>query len=238
MLQRRRGPTRGLSPDDGDVGSNQHQAFPRKDFEAVEGGGSPNAHSPSAILSEEVDRFNSSSSRNRQNPTSFSVAHVAADSLIGGPSDGLSRGPYGVNHSNSSSKDKVLKATTSTADASTGERAAFPSVGYLADEPKVDVGGTPATKNSRGPFGNVGVGRAVMEAAQQLAHRCQIPGVNEAATLVSILAELLVNSRSIGGSQSSLKRCHSIVIILKRAAKVLGKVRRFGLAGARLSFSV
>lgn len=121
----------------------------------------------------------------------------------------------------------MLRDTTSTADFSTGGRAAFPSADYTADDSKADVGGdTPATKHGAGSSGSVGVGRAVLEAAQQLAHHCQIPGVSEAATLVSILVDLLVNSRSIGGgSESSLKRCHSIVIMLKRAAKVLGKVR-------------
>lgn len=88
----------------------------------------------------------------------------------------------------------------------------------------VDVG--PAGGRRRSCGGGVGVARAVMEAARDLAKCSPILGVSEAATLVSILIDLVSDSKySDRESEARIKRCRSIVILLQRAGKVLGKVR-------------
>ncbi|CAM9095208.1 unnamed protein product [Ectocarpus sp. 6 AP-2014] len=68
----------------------------------------------------------------------------------------------------------------------------------------------------------VAYGQAVLVAAEELAHYCQIPGVSEAATAVSILVHLVLDSRELT-SGTGVKRCRSIVMMLERAAKVLGQ---------------
>ncbi|CBJ27854.1 conserved unknown protein [Ectocarpus siliculosus] len=69
----------------------------------------------------------------------------------------------------------------------------------------------------------VGCGQAVLAAAEKLAHSCQIPGISEAATAVSILIRLVLDSRDLTSSPG-VKRCRSIVVMLERASKVLGNV--------------
>ncbi|CAB1116130.1 unnamed protein product [Ectocarpus sp. CCAP 1310/34] len=68
----------------------------------------------------------------------------------------------------------------------------------------------------------LGYGEAMLVAAKDLAHHCQIPGVSEAATAVSILIHLVLDNRDLTSS-AGVKRCRSIVMMLERAAKVLGK---------------
>ncbi|CAM9829016.1 unnamed protein product [Ectocarpus sp. 8 AP-2014] len=59
-----------------------------------------------------------------------------------------------------------------------------------------------------------------MAAAQELAQHCQIPGVSEAATAVSILVRLVSDSRDYAvRGDAGVKRCRSIVMMLERAAK-------------------
>lgn len=78
---------------------------------------------------------------------------------------------------------------------------------------------------SRAASNRMGVSEAVLEAAQDLAQRSQILGVSEAATLVSILVKLVTDKRgNIAGVEWRVKRCRSIIIILQRAEKLLGKV--------------
>lgn len=75
--------------------------------------------------------------------------------------------------------------------------------------------------------GGIGYGQAVMEAAQELTEHCQIPGVSEAATVVFILVRLVSDTRdNVGRGDAGVKRCRSIVMMLERAAKVLGKASR------------
>lgn len=130
----------------------------------------------------------------------------------------------------------AVAVTTSTVSSSARRRDECNSVysgdgvagdAYVANERKPnvdDVGSSSSTgrrKSSRGS----GLGRAVAELAQQLALNSQIPGVSEAAGAVSILVDLLTNNReNKKGAEASLKRCGSIVVMLQRAAKVLGKV--------------
>lgn len=128
-----------------------------------------------------------------------------------------------------------LTATNSTADMLTEERAAdlagleFPVEDGADDDdaPSAADGLPAATAGGRGGRTSTGFGygRAVLTAAQELAQHCQIPGVSEAATMVSILINLVSDSRDCTSrGDAGVKRCRSIVMILKRAAKVLGKV--------------
>ena len=74
--------------------------------------------------------------------------------------------------------------------------------------------------------GNIGLGHAVLAAAQELAHHCQVPGISEAASVVCIMANLVTDSRDVSsGSESRLRQCRSIVVVLKRAEKVVDLVR-------------
>ncbi|CAM9226240.1 unnamed protein product [Ectocarpus sp. 12 AP-2014] len=69
-----------------------------------------------------------------------------------------------------------------------------------------------------------GLGQAVLAAAQELAWSCQIPGVSEAAGALCIMANLFTDSRDIDqASKSRLRQCHSIVLALERADKVVAK---------------
>ena len=73
--------------------------------------------------------------------------------------------------------------------------------------------------------GGIGLGHAVLAAAQELAHQCQIPGVSEAATAVCIMANLVTNNReNVGASESRLRQCRTVLMALKRAANVADKV--------------
>lgn len=68
---------------------------------------------------------------------------------------------------------------------------------------------------------------AVVEAAHCLASHSAIPGVSEAARLVSILVNLVTDYRDCTSEvQWRVKRCRSIIFMLERAGEVLGKVRR------------
>lgn len=117
-----------------------------------------------------------------------------------------------------------LTSTNSTTDASTEERTdeQHDGFGFSAEE---GVDAAPATGGRRKTSSGVEYGQAVLAAAQELAHHCQIPGVSEAATAVSILINLVMDSRDLlSRGDAAAKRCRSILIMLERAAKVLGKV--------------
>lgn len=67
---------------------------------------------------------------------------------------------------------------------------------------------------------------AVLTAAESLAQNSFIPGVREAATVVSGLVGLAADHKSNAGDMERRVRwCRSIVMTLERAGKVLGKVR-------------
>ncbi|CAB1102896.1 unnamed protein product [Ectocarpus sp. CCAP 1310/34] len=80
----------------------------------------------------------------------------------------------------------------------------------------------PAPDGRRRASNGFGYGEAILVAAEDLAHHCQIPGISEAATAVSILIHLVLDNRDLTSS-AGVKRCRSIVMMLERAAKVLGK---------------
>ncbi|CAN0184783.1 unnamed protein product, partial [Scytosiphon promiscuus] len=81
-------------------------------------------------------------------------------------------------------------------------------------------GASSATDRNRAAY-ELRLGHAVLAAAQELAHHCQIPGISEAATAVCIMARLVTDSRdSDRASDLRLRQCRSIIVALKRAAKV------------------
>jgi len=63
---------------------------------------------------------------------------------------------------------------------------------------------------------DIGMGRAVLESAKDLANSSQIPGVSELATVVSILVNLLVDNKGNKNStDASIRRCRSLITLLK-----------------------
>lgn len=178
-----------------------------------------------------------------QKPSSEGEANPPCDGDgsggAGGGGDGVQAGESGS--SRSAAAEQVSTATGSTANVSTEERTAelagadFGGLsaedgGYDAPAAAVDAAATPAAaaapaSGRRRTSSGVGYGQAALAAAEELAHSCQIPGVSEAATMVSILIRLVTDSRDCTTRGSAgLKRCRSIVMMLERAATVLGKV--------------
>lgn len=149
---------------------------------------------------------------------------------------GIGRAPAGRGTGDwSSAQQLLLTATNSTAGLTTEARTEL-VVGEISAEEDADLpadGPTTASRESaassiaagrRTPC-DIGCGQAAMVAAQQLAHNCQIPGVSEAVTVVSMLIQLVSNSKDdVSRVDARLRRCRSIVMMLERAAKVLGKV--------------
>lgn len=150
-------------------------------------------------------------------------------------------------HAAGGSAEKSLEATTSTATGSTtntstaerDELARFHQNHCVGDAAIVSAGGPKLEKvlgggpggssvaERKGSSGDIGLGQAVLAAARELAHHCQIPGVSEAAGAVCMMANLVVDGReSDRASISRLRQCRSIVVALKRAAKVADKVSR------------
>lgn len=142
-------------------------------------------------------------------------------------------------------EDSSAEATTpSIATASTGnistvesaELAEFPQRQSVADaasaaggsRPEAASGGDTGASSAaerRSSDGDIGLSRAVLAAAQELAHSCQVPGVSEAAGVLCIMANLFTDSRENDkASDVRLRQCRSIVMALKRADKVVGKV--------------
>lgn len=76
------------------------------------------------------------------------------------------------------------------------------------------------------------VPQAVAQAALELADNCTITGVSEAARLIRLLVNLVQDT---GGNATSvdrnLKRCQSMIDMLRTAATVLDKVRWSGNSG-------
>ncbi|CAM9265476.1 unnamed protein product, partial [Ectocarpus sp. 8 AP-2014] len=116
-----------------------------------------------------------------------------------------------------------LTTTNSTNEVSTEERTAeVAGFGFSVDEGADGPPSAAAPAGRRQTSSGVGYGQAVLAAAEELAHHCQIPGISEAATAVSILIHLVVDTEDLTSS-AGVKRCRSIVMMLERAAKVLGK---------------
>lgn len=72
------------------------------------------------------------------------------------------------------------------------------------------------------------IARATLDAAAKLASNCHVPGISEAANLMSIAANLVSDRRSISeGHEKRLKRCKATIDMLQDAAVVLATVRRW-----------
>ena len=68
---------------------------------------------------------------------------------------------------------------------------------------------------------------AVMEAAAAVANSSSVPGVSEAATLISTLVKLVVERQNNdSAAEWRLRWCRSIVTLLGQASEILGKVRQ------------
>lgn len=79
-----------------------------------------------------------------------------------------------------------------------------------------------AKRGTSGP----GVSQAVAQAARELADNSTIVGVSEAASLICLLVDLVQGTRDDASAvDRNLKRCQSMVDMLRTAATVLGKVR-------------
>lgn len=130
-------------------------------------------------------------------------------------------------------------ATTSTANLSTAERDELSQfhqrerervvAAPVSGEPKPEEasgGGTGASSAAdHQNSADIGLGRVVLAAAQELAHHCQIPGVSEAATAVCMMANLVTDGRdNARASETRLRQCSTVVVALKRAAKVADRV--------------
>ncbi|CAM9381942.1 unnamed protein product, partial [Ectocarpus sp. 4 AP-2014] len=143
-----------------------------------------------------------------------------------------------------STTDTASTATHSTANVSTHERAelaAFQQRQGVLEAAPISSGSrpVPASGSSGGGGGgrddssaadrpnssdDLGLGHAVLGAAQELARHCQVPGISEAAAVLCIMANLFTDNRENDrANDSSLKQCRSIVMALKRAEKVVGK---------------
>lgn len=91
-------------------------------------------------------------------------------------------------------------------------------------------GEAPSAADRNKPAGDIGLGHAVLAAAQELAHHCQVPGISEAAAALCTMANLVKDSRENDrASDSRLRQCRSIVAVLQRASKVVGKVSGHGV---------
>lgn len=127
-------------------------------------------------------------------------------------------------------------ATRSTVNVSTIERAELDqlhrgqrvssaaSAVYDISPEALRGSGASSKENRRGSRKGVGVGKVAREVALELAQNCHIPGVSEAATAMSILVKMVVDSGEHDGD-AKLKQCRSISMVLERAAKVAEKVR-------------
>ena len=86
---------------------------------------------------------------------------------------------------------------------------------------------TGSSRSGRVSAESVNLAEAVLDMTQELADHCTFPIVGEAATLLLILVNLFVNNAENNqGLDGKLKRCRSIVHMLRQAAKVLGKVSK------------
>ncbi|CAM9206277.1 unnamed protein product [Ectocarpus sp. 12 AP-2014] len=176
----------------------------------------------------------------RSAPTAVVVLGAAEDRDAAGLSDG--GGAAGLTSAEKSTTDTSSTATHSTANASTYERAELavfqqrqrvPEAAPVASGPRPEQssgggggGGGEASSAADRPHlsDDLGLGHAVLAAAQELARQCQVPGISEAAGVLCIMANLFTDSRENDrASDSRLRQCRSIVMAFKRAEKVVFK---------------
>lgn len=130
------------------------------------------------------------------------------------------------------SMDRALRSPTTTVNTFTGEQDEITSPNVRGDMKS----GLSAEKETTTAFNEItgssstsrhDLLRAVGQAALELARNSQIAGVSQAAEAVSILVNLLTHDQENRKSnEASLRRCRSIIIMLKRATTVFRKVKR------------
>ncbi|CAM9729911.1 unnamed protein product, partial [Ectocarpus fasciculatus] len=167
-------------------------------------------------------------------------ASVALDGQVqpsAGHAENAAGGGSSARRASDGSAEKLSAvATISTATLSTAERdevsrfhqgelEAAPVSGGPGREEASSGGGPGASAAAdRQSPADIGLGRAVLAAAQELAHHCQIPGVSEAANAVLMIMNLVTDSRdNARASELRLRQCSTVVLALKRAAKVADK---------------
>lgn len=70
-----------------------------------------------------------------------------------------------------------------------------------------------------------GIAEAMLRAAQEVAHSSMVPGLSDAAAIVSVLVNLAVDTKETRcGGEKRLRWCWSLVTLLKRADDLLGEV--------------
>lgn len=109
----------------------------------------------------------------------------------------------------------------------TGATVAAGTTRHADDTHIRDTSANSLPSNRRASSDGFDVVEAVVEAAHVLAGHSAIPGVSEAAKLVSILVKMVTDHRD--GTREvewRVKRCRAIIFMLDRAGKVLGKVRQ------------
>ncbi|CAM9539627.1 unnamed protein product, partial [Ectocarpus fasciculatus] len=175
----------------------------------------------------------------RSAPTAVVVLGAAEDRHAAGLSD--EGGAAGLTSAEKSTTDTSSTAPHSTANASTSERAelaVFQQRQRVPEAAPVASGSRPEQSSGGGGGGgeapsaadrphlsdDLGLGHAVLAAAQELARQCQVPGISEAAGVLCIMANLFTDNRENDrASDSRLRQCRSIVMALKRAEKVVFK---------------
>lgn len=108
----------------------------------------------------------------------------------------------------------------------------FPPISASDDvvNPATSSGNSGQQASSSREKTTVGVIQAVLQSAEQIAHNSAIPGVGEAATLVSVLVRLVDdNEGNPGAGEWRVRWCRSILVMLQRAEILLGKVRQLSL---------
>ncbi|CAN0158219.1 unnamed protein product, partial [Ectocarpus sp. 4 AP-2014] len=159
-------------------------------------------------------------------PLQSSIEHAARAAEDGGA--GVAGKDAEDSSANQLSATTTSISTASTANTSTAESAELAECHQrqsVADAASAaGSSGASSAAERRSLDGDIGLSRAVLAAAQELAHSCQIPGISEAAGVLCIMANLFADSRENDkASDVRLRQCRSIVMALKRADKVVGK---------------
>lgn len=89
------------------------------------------------------------------------------------------------------------------------------------------------------PTSGLGIRHAMICAAQEVSLVSQIPGVAEVASLVIVLMNLLKdNAELTGAGDGTVKRCRSVLLLVKRAADVLDEVGLSCQLDRKLCYSI
>lgn len=162
-------------------------------------------------------------------------AQAAGDTKVALPSyDEVESGKLGVRRTRDldgtrrSPEDTTSTLTISSSLATSELSRDFPPISSSDDaaKPAVSTGDGDQRPRLAGNGSKIGTLQAVLESAEQMAHHSTIVGVSEAAKLISVLVRLVVDhGENSGTSNWRVRWCRSILAMLERADKLLGKVR-------------